>query len=169
MEVVYSHCCGLDVHKDQVVACLLTPGGDAKPQEEIRRFGTMLADLEDLSAWLAAKGCLIVALESTGSFWKPIWNHLEGKVRLILVNPQHMKAIPGRKTDQKDCAWIAQLLRHGLLKASFVPDRRQRELRELTRYRTTLIEERSAEVNRVQKLFGGSKHQARVGCQQHYG
>jgi transposase len=103
MEVVHSHCCGLDVHKDQVVACVLIPGGGAKPQEEIRRFGTMMADLEALSEWLAAKGCLIVALESTGSFWKPIWNHLEGKVRLILVNPQHMKAIPGRKTDQKDC------------------------------------------------------------------
>jgi transposase len=156
MEVVHSHCCGLDVHKDQVVACVLTPGGGAKPQEEIRRFGTMMADLEDLSEWLAAKGCLIVALESTGSFWKPIWNHLEGKIRLILVNPQHMKAIPGRKTDQKDCVWIAQLLRHGLLKPSFVPDRRQRELRELTRYRTTLIEERSAEVNRVQKLLEGA-------------
>jgi transposase len=156
MEVVHSHCCGLDVHKDQVVACLLTPGSGAKPAEEIRRFGTMTADLRELADWLVANGCTVVAMESTGPYWKPIWNLLEGQFALLLVNPQHMKAIPGRKTDQKDCAWIAQLLRHGLLKASFVPDRAQRERRELTRYRTKLIDERSSEVNRVQKLLEGA-------------
>jgi transposase len=156
MEVVHPHCCGLDVHKNQVVACLLTPGAGAKPREEIRRFGTMTADLGELSAWLAANGCTVVAMESTGPYWKPIWNQLEGRFALILVNPQHMKAIPGRKTDQKDCAWIAQLLRHGLLRASFVPDRWQRELRELTRYRTRLVEERASEVNRIQKLLEGA-------------
>src|SRR5262245_61899645 len=156
MDVAHSHCCGLDVHKDQVVACLLTPGSGAKPAEEIRRFGTMTADLRELRDWLVANGCAVVAMESTGPYWKPIWNLLEGRFALLLVNPQHMKAIPGRKTDQKDCAWIAQLLRHGLLKASFVPDRAQRERRELTRYRTKLIDERSSEVNRVRELLEGA-------------
>jgi transposase len=156
MDVIYPRCCGLDVHKDLVVACLIVPGPDGRPREEIRRFGTMTADLKELSAWLLAGGCTVVAMESTGPYWKPVWNLLEHSFALVLVNPQHMKAIPGRKTDQKDCQWIAQLLRHGLLRPSFVPERLQRELRELTRYRTKLIEERSAEVNRLQKTLEGA-------------
>jgi len=156
MEVVNPRCCGLDVHKQLVVACLIVPGPDGAPVKEIRRFGTMTADLRELRDWLLASSCAVVAMESSGPYWKPVWNVLEDSFSLVLVNPQHMKAIPGRKTDQKDSEWIAELLRHGLLKASFVPERLQRELRELTRYRTKLIEERSAEVNRVQKILEGA-------------
>jgi transposase len=156
MEVVNPRCCGLDVHKRLVVACLIVPGPDGAPMKEIRRFGAMTADLRELRDWLVAAGCAVVAMESTGPYWKPVWNVLEDSFALVLVNPQHMKAIPGRKTDQKDSEWVAELLRHGLLKASFVPERFQRELRELTRYRTRLVEERSAEVNRVQKILEGA-------------
>ena len=156
MDVVIERCCGLDVHKRTVVACLVTPGPQGRPQKEIRTFGTMTDELLQLMDWLMATGCTHVALESTGVYWKPIWNLLEGQVSLLLVNAQHMKQVPGRKTDAKDCEWIADLLRHGLLKASFVPDRPQRELRELTRYRTTLIRERSAEANRLQKTLEGA-------------
>jgi transposase len=156
MDVVNPRCCGLDVHKQLLVACLIVPGADGEPEKEIRRFGTMTADLRELRDWLLAEGCRVVATESTGPYWKPVWNALEDSFSLVLVNPQHMKAIPGRKTDQKDSEWIAELLRHGLLKASFVPERFQRELRELTRYRTKLVEERSAEVNRVQKILEGA-------------
>src|SRR6266545_8217756 len=116
----------------------------------------MTADLRELRDWLLARGCAVVAMESTVPYWKPVWNVLEDTFALVLVNPQHMKAIPGRKTDQKDSEWLAELLRHGLLKASFVPERLQRELRELTRYRTRLIEERASEVNRVQGLLEGA-------------
>ena len=156
MDVVIERCCGLDVHKRTVVACLVTPGPRGRAQKEIRTFGTMTDEVLRLADWLTAAGCTHVALESTGVYWKPIWNVLEGQVSLLLVNAQHMKQVPGRKTDAKDCEWIADLLRHGLLKASFVPDRPQRELRELTRYRTTLIRERSAEANRLQKTLEGA-------------
>jgi transposase len=156
VDVVIERCCGLDVHKRTVVACLITPGSQGRPQKAIRTFGTMTDELLQLADWLMAAGCTHVALESTGVYWKPIWNLLEGQVSLLLVNAQHMKQVPGRKTDAKDCEWIADLLRHGLLKASFVPDRPQRELRELTRYRTTLIRERSAEANRLQKTLEGA-------------
>jgi transposase len=156
MDAVNPRCCGLDVHKRLVVACLIVPGPDGAPVKEVRRFGAMTADLRELRDWLVAKGCRVVAMESSGPYWKPVWNVLEDSFSLVLVNPQHMKAIPGRKTDQKDSEWLAELLRHGLLKASFVPERFQRELRELTRYRTRLVEERSAEVNRVQKILEGA-------------
>jgi transposase len=156
MEVLYPRCCGLDIHKQKVVACLIAPGPDGAPREEVRTFGAMTADLLALSDWLVGAGCTHVAMESTGSYWKPVWNLLENCFTLLLANPQHMKALPGRKTDVKDCQWIAQLLRHGLLKPSFVPERAQRELRELVRYRTSLVRERSAEVNRVQKLLEGA-------------
>jgi transposase len=156
MEVIYPRCCGLDVHKRSVVACLITPGADGAPVKAVRTFGTMTEDLLALSDWLAAAGCTHVALESTGVFWKPIYNLLEGSFTLLLVNARHIKAVPGRKTDVRDCEWIADLLRHGLLQASFVPDREQRELRELTRYRTTLVRERTAEANRLQKTLEGA-------------
>jgi transposase len=156
MQVVHERCCGLDVHKKTVVACVLTPGIGGRPRREVRTFGTMTADLEDLAEWLASEGVTHVAMESTGVFWQPIWNLLEGRFTLLLVNAQHIKAVPGRKTDVKDCEWIAELLRHGLLKASFVPERPQRELREVTRYRASLLEERAAIVNRLQKTLEGA-------------
>ncbi|MDP2663765.1 MAG: IS110 family transposase [Dehalococcoidia bacterium] len=156
MQVVHSCCCGLDVHKKIIVACLMILTADGRLTKEIQRFGAMTADLLALSDWLLAAGCTHVAMESTGSYWKPIWNILEGKFELLLVNAQHIKAVPGRKTDVRDCEWIAELLRHGLLRGSFIPDREQRELRELTRYRTTLLGERAAEVNRVQKVLEGA-------------
>ena len=133
MDVVYPRCCGLDLHQRTVVACLLTPGPRAKPIKEVRTFGTMTDDLLALSDWLTAAGCTQVAMESTGVLWKPIFNLLEGSFALLLVNAHHVKTVPGRKTDVKDSEWLADLLRHGLLRASFVPDRPQRELRELTR------------------------------------
>jgi len=155
MKVVYPCSCGLDVHKRILVACLMILAADGRLTKEIRTFGTMMEDLLALSEWLLAAGCTHVAMESTGSYWKPVWNVLEGNFELVLANAQHIKTVPGRKTDVRDCEWIAELLRHGLLRGSFVPDREQRELRELTRYRTTLTEEHTAEVNRLQKVLEG--------------
>jgi transposase len=151
MEVVYPRCCGLDVHRKSVTACLLlTEEGRPRPRKEIRTFPTMPADLLALGDWLAAAGCTHVAMESTGVYWKPIWAILEDRFALLLVNAQHVKAVPGRKTDVKDAEWLADLLRHGLLRASFVPDADQRELRDLTRLRTTRVRARAAELNRLQ-------------------
>ena len=137
MDVLYERCAGLDIHKKTVVACVVVPGPKGQPQKEVRTFGTMTDDLLALADWLGAHGVTHAAMESTGVYWKPIWNLLENRFELLLANAQHIKAVPGRKTDVKDCEWIADLLRHGLLKGSFVPDRFQRELRELTRYRTS--------------------------------
>jgi len=156
MQVVHPRCCGLDVHKKVLVACLMILGAGGRLTKEIRSFGTMTDDIRALTDWLLGAGCTHVAMESTGSYWKPVWNILEGKFELLLVNAQHIKAVPGRKTDVRDCEWIAELLSHGLLRGSFVPDREQREMRELTRYRTSLIGERAAEVNRVQKTLEGA-------------
>lgn len=158
MDAIHERCCGIDVHKRTAVACVITPGrapGSA-PRKEVRTFGTMTDDLLALGDWLAAEGVTHVAMESTGVYWKPLWNLFEDRFTLLLVNAQHVKAVPGRKTDVKDCEWLADLLRHGLLRASFVPARPQRELRELTRYRTALIRERTAEVNRLQKTLEGA-------------
>jgi transposase len=155
MDVIYPRCGGLDVHKKLIVACVLLSEADGPPRKLLRTFGTMLDQLEELAAWLAAHGVTHVALESTGVYWKPAWNVLEGRVGLLLVNAAHIKAVPGRKTDAKDAEWLAELLRHGLLRGSFVPDRWQRELREVVRYRTALIRERAAEVNRLQKTLEG--------------
>jgi transposase len=156
LDVIYERCCGLDVHKRSVAACLIVPGTHGEPRKQIRTFGTMTEDLLELSDWLAAAGCTHVAMESTGVYWKPIYNLLEGAFTPLLVNARHIKSVPGRKTDVKDCEWIADLLRHGLLRGSFVPERPQRELRELNRYRTTLVRERSAEVGRLQKTLEGA-------------
>jgi transposase len=153
VEVVLERCCGLDVHKASVTACLITPGPDGQPQKAIRTFGTMTEDLLQLADWLRAAECTQVAMEATGVYWQPIWNLLEDEFSLLLVNARPIKAVPGRKTDVKDCEWLADLLRHGLLRASFVPDRPQRELRELTRYRTALVRERTAEINRLHKTL----------------
>jgi len=152
MDVVYTHVCGLDVHKKNVVACVITP-----ETKEIRTFSTMTDDLILLVDWIKSKGCTHVAMESTASFWKPIYNLLElEEIQTLVVNAKHMKNVPGRKTDVKDAEWIAGLLRHGLLQGSFIPSRDQRELRELIRYRRSLIDERAREVNRVQKVLEGA-------------
>jgi transposase len=148
MQVMYERCAGLDVHKKTVVACVVTPAGP-----ETRTFATMTADLLALADWLLACGCTHVAIESTGDYWKPVFNILEGTCEVMLVNAQHVKAVPGRKTDVKDAAWLAELLQHGLLRASFIPPVAQRELRDLTRYRSTFIRERVTLINRVQKLL----------------
>ena len=154
--MLYQRCCGLDVHKKSVVACLLTAASDGTVNKQVRTFGTMTTDLLALAEWLDAAACTHVAMESTGVFWKPIYNLLEGTFELLVVNAQHMKAVPGRKTDVRDAEWIADLLRHGLLRASFIPARPQRELRELTRYRMVLVRERADEINRVQKVLEGA-------------
>src|SRR6266508_931597 len=160
MQVVHERCCGLDVHKRVVVTCVLSGR-----ERTIRSFGTMTEDLEAMAAWLEECDVTHVAMESTGVFWKPIHNVLEGHAfELLVVNAQHMKAIPGKKTDVKDAEWIADLLRHGLLKPSFVPSRAQRELRELVRYRKALVRERAAESNRVQKVLEGCQCKAGLGC-----
>ena len=155
MDVVFARCAGLDVHKKTVVACVLIRT-ETETLQTIQTFSTTTEDLRRLSAWLATQGVTHVAMESTGSYWKPIFNLLEDDFTTWLVNPAHIKAVPGRKTDVKDSAWIAQLLQHGLLQPSFIPDRAQRELRELTRYRKSLIEERAREANRIQKVLEGA-------------
>jgi transposase len=154
MEVVYPCCCGLDVHKASVTACVLwvEPGG--RRRKEKRRFGTFTGDLLQLSDWLRACGVTHIAMEATGVYWKPVWNILEGQCgEVLLVNAQHIKAVPGRKTDQKDCEWIAELLQHGLLRGSFVPPQPTRELRDLTRYRVSLAHECNRVANRIQKVL----------------
>src|SRR5215210_4838873 len=148
MEILYRSCCGLDVHAQTVVACLIREG-----RKSIRTFSTMTDDLLALLDWLTADGCTHVAIESTGVYWKPVFNILEGEMEVILVNARHVKAVPGRKTDVRDCEWLADLLRHGLLKASFIPPPEIRELRELVRYRQTLVTEHTAVANRIQKLI----------------
>ncbi len=153
MRIIYERCAGLDVHKKTVVACRIIPNGQDGWIIEVRTFGTMLDDLLALADWLRAGGVTHVAMESTGVFWRPVFNILAGEFEVILVNAKHIKFVPGRKTDVKDAQWIADLLQHGLLSASFIPPAPQRELRELVRYRTHLIDERTREVNRVHKVL----------------
>ncbi len=148
MEVLYRCCCGLDVHAQTVVACLIKDG-----KKQTRTFATMTDELLVLLDWLSAEGCTHVAIESTGVYWKPVFNLLEGVLEVVLVNARHVKAVPGRKTDVRDCEWLADLLRHGLLKASFIPPLEIRELRELTRYRQTLVREQASVANRVQRII----------------
>ena len=151
MEILYKRCCGIDVHAKNVVCCLLSP--DLPKGKEIKTFSTMTDDLLALADWLTQGGCTHVAMESTGVYWKPVFNILEGLMEVILVNAQHIKKVPGRKTDVSDCQWIAELLQLGLLKGSFIPPKEIRELRELTRYRKTLIRQRAEQINRIQKLL----------------
>jgi len=152
MEVVFPNCCGLDIHKNTITACVLLSAGSRK-QKHLHRFGTVTGELRRLAAWLHELGVIQVAMESTGVYWKPIWNILEGEFELFLVNAQHVKNVPGRKTDLKDCEWIAELLQHGLLRASFVPERSFRQLRDLNRYRASLIGERNRVANRIQTVL----------------
>ncbi len=153
MRVVHERCCGLDVHKKTVVACILITQATGEVQRHIRTFSTMTAGLLALSDWLESMDVVVVALESTGVYWRPVFNLLEEGRTIILVNAQHIKTVPGRKTDIKDSEWIADLLRHGLLQASFIPPAPIRELRDLARYRKTLVQERAQEVNRLQKVL----------------
>jgi transposase len=153
MEVVYPTCAGMDVHKKDLKVCLVTRDAQGQRRQELRTFGTMTKELLALRDWLQEQGCAVVALESTGVYWKPIFNLLEGDFHVLLVNPTHIKQVPGRKTDVKDCAWIAQLLEHGLLNGSFIPPLEIRDLRDLTRYRRQLVHEHTAEVNRLQKVL----------------
>jgi transposase len=148
MEVLYSCCCGIDIHAKTAVVCLIKQG-----KRQTRTFSTMTDDLLRLSDWLTAEGCTHAAIESTGVYWKPVFNILEAVLNVILVNARDAKAVPGRKTDVRDCEWLADLLRHGLLRASFIPPLEIRELRELTRYRQTIIKEHTAVANRIRKLI----------------
>jgi transposase len=153
MDVVYPICAGMDVHKKDVKVCLITREAPGRRRQAVRTFSTMTKDLLALRDWLQDQGCEVVAMESTGVYWKPIFNLLEGDFQVLLVNPTHIKQVPGRKTDVKDCEWIAQLLEHGLLKGSFIPPLEIRDLRDLTRYRRQLVHEHTAEVNRLQKVL----------------
>jgi transposase len=154
MHVIYERCAGLDVHKKTVVVCLLTSTARGTARQEVRTFGTMTRDLEALSAWLVAAQVEQVALESTGVYWWPVFNILEeAGLAVTLVNPQHTKALPGRKTDVGDAAWLADLLRHGLVRASFIPPAEIRALRELTRYRATQVRARAREVHHLLKTL----------------
>jgi transposase len=153
MEILYQCCAGLDVHKKTVVACIRSLGTDGQSHDMVRTFGTMTAELLELADWLAAHAVVHVAMESTGVYWKPVYYLLEDRFQLLLVNAQHIKQVPGRKTDVKDCQWIAQLLQHGLLRASFVPPPAIRELRDLTRQRSQLVGERASVSNRIQKVL----------------
>ena len=152
MDKVYDICCGIDVHKKLIVACLRKGNKNV-----IREFGATTRELLTLADWLKESGCKMVAMESTASYWKPLYNILESSgLNAMVVNAHHMKAVPGRKTDVKDAEWIADLLQHGLLQASYIPDKDQRELRELVRYRKSLTGERSRELNRLQKMLEGA-------------
>jgi transposase len=156
MDTMYPHCAGLDVHKDSVYACVRHAQAGGQAREEVRSFGTTTRQLLELFDWLAFEEVTHAAMESTGVYWQPVWNVLEDRFKVMVVNARHIKQVPGRKTDVKDCQWIAQLLQCGLLQPSFVPERPQRELRELTRQRAQLIQERSRVSNRLQKTLEGA-------------
>lgn len=153
LENVFLRCAGLDVHKETVEACVrrIEPGGRLRQQTQ--PWSTMTRDILAMADWMAAQGVTHVAMESTGVYWKPIYNILESCFTVLLVNARHLKQVPGRKSDIRDCQWIAQLLQHGLLKGSFIPPRPQRELRDLTRHRTQLVEEKTRTVNRIEKVL----------------
>src|SRR5580700_3292279 len=153
MEALYSCCAGLDVHKRMVMACVLKGAPGTAPTQEIKSFGTMSSEVLEMGQWLKQQGVSHVAMEATGSFWMPIYNLLEEQFALVVANAAHIKAVPGRKTDVKDAQWIADLLRHGLLRASYVPSREQRDLRELTRHRSSLAGKRAQASNELQKAL----------------
>lgn len=153
MDTIYRCVAGLDVHQKTIVACVRTLLPDGSSKKEVNEFGTMTSDLLRMSDWLASRGVTHVAIESTGVLWKPVWNILDGHFELLLVNPRHLKRVPGRKTDVIDCEWIAHLLQCGLLRSSFVPARPQRELRDLTRQRKQLVEEQTRATNRIHKTL----------------
>jgi transposase len=153
MQIIYEYCAGIDIHKKMVVVCVIMLNAAGQRVKEIRSFRTTTAGVLELRDWLQTAGCTHVAMEATGVYWRPIWNLLEGAFELLLVNAQHIKAVPGRKTDVRDAEWIADLLQHGLLTGSFIPPTEQRELRDFTRYRASLVEDRTRVVNRLQKVL----------------
>jgi transposase len=153
MELVYERCCGLDVHKKMVVACVIVPDETGQRKKELQTFRTTTRELFLLRDWLVLTGCTHIAMEATGVYWKPVYNCWMEPSNYGRVNARHIKAVPGRKTDVRDAEWIADLLQHGLLTGSFIPPAEQRELRELTRYRTSLVQERARAVNRLQKTL----------------
>src|SRR3712207_2755598 len=153
MQAIIERCCGLDVHQETVVACLLIGAAGARARKEVRTFRTVRRDLEALRDWLKAAGVTHVGMESTGIYWRPVYAVLEGHVELIVGNARHIRNVPGRKTDVKDAEWIADLIRHGLIARSFVPPPPLRELRDLLRYRRKLIEAQAAERNRLLRLL----------------
>jgi transposase len=153
MQVVYARCAGLDVHKKTVSACITVCEDKHGKQQQTRAFGTFTQDLLKLADWLKEHGVTHVAMEATGVYWRPVWAMLEGHFEQMLVNPHHIKAVPGRKPDTKDCEWIADLLRHGLSKGSFVPPTPIQDLRDLTRYRAELRQSQNRVANRIQKLL----------------
>jgi transposase len=153
MRVLHERCCGLDIHKRFVVACLLATSPDGAVHKEVRTYSTMTNDLLVFADWLRAESCGPVVMESTGSYWRPVFNLLEEQCEVLVVNAYHVKAVPGRKTDVKDAEWLADLLRHGLVRASFIPSPTQRHLRDLTRYRIHLVDERARLTNRLQAVL----------------
>ena len=153
MEVLHARCAGLDVHKKSVYGCVICCEADGQKRQQKRNFGTMTADLLSLADWLREHAVTHVVMEATGVYWRPVWAILEGHFELMLVNPHHVKAIPGRKTDAKDCEWIAELLQHGLVRGSFVPPSEIQDLRDLTRYRVELTQAQNRVANRIQKLL----------------
>jgi transposase len=153
LEVTFTHCAGLDVHKKTVVACALTPDSTGRVQRQVRTFSTMTADLLALADWLTTHAVTHLVLESTGEFWKPVYNLLEPGFSVWVVNAQHVKQVPGRKTDVQDAEWLADLLRHGLVRPSFIPPQPQRDLRDLTRQRAALVQDRATVVNRLHKVL----------------
>jgi transposase len=162
MQPLLTHCAALDVHKANVQVCCIRPDATGKPQIQERKFPTFTQDLLALRDWLKQAQVTHVAMESTGDYWKPIYNVLEGHFELLLVNPHHVKNVPGRKTDVNDARWLAQLLQHGLVKPSFVPPAQQRALRDLTRTRTSLVEDKNRLVNRIQKTLEDAN--IKLGC-----
>jgi len=153
MEAIIERCCGIDVHKKTITACLMTGAAGKPPCKTIKTFSTMTQDLLACRDWLISEGCTHAVVESTGVYWKPLFNVLEETIEVVLANARHIKNVPGRKTDVKDCEWLAQLLRHGLVKGSFIPPKPIRQLRDLTRYRQKLVQQRSSELNRLQKFL----------------
>lgn len=157
MEAILEICCGLDVHRDNIVACLVEGSLDSKPTSEVKTFSALNYGLIELKEWLVKEDCHHVAMESTGVYWKPVYAVLEdafdGDIEILLVNAQKIKNVPGRKTDVKDSEWIANLLRSGLLTGSFIPEKDVRELRELTRYRKSIVYETSNQKNRIEKFL----------------
>ena len=152
MEVIYPRCAGLDVHKQTVVACVRI-AGDGSPLQQVRTFDTTTSGLLALADWLESFGVEHVAMEATGVYWKPVWHVLEGHFELVLANAAHVKNVPGRKTDVNDATWLADLLAHGLIRASFVPPVAVQELRALTRTRKQFVRERASHVQRIEKVL----------------
>jgi transposase len=153
MEPIIERCCGIDVHKKTITVCLMIGAAGKTPRKTIKTFSTMTQDLLACRDWLISEGCTHAVVESTGVYWKPLFNVLEDAIEVILANARHIKNVPGRKTDVKDCEWLAELLRHGLVKGSFIPPKPIRQLRDLTRYRQKLVQQRASELNRLQKFL----------------